>query len=262
MRSPTSPAPKQIAFSVALHALALVGVVVPHDPTEPPAEPLAVELLVASAPVTPPADLAREAASLATAVAPPEAPVPPDQAAPPASRDPAAAAAPPPFDPPPIEDRPPEPPPPLPEPAPAPASPPPRRVSRPPPANASHGTAPAASAAAAPVPAPVAPAPAPAAPVVDGGWRNGFAVWLAAHRTYPDAARRDGVEGRATIRVTIARDGTVIAAEMLSSTGAPILDRAVTVLLEAIRRERFPFPPTMLQDSISQTVTLRYSLTP
>lgn len=104
------------------------------------------------------------------------------------------------------------------------------------------------------------PTPAPAA--IDPGWRNGFAAWLAQHRRYPDAARREGVEGHATIRVRIAPDGAVTEAEMLAGTGSALLDRAVGELLEAVRGARFPFAPGMTQASIAQTVTLRYALTP
>lgn len=125
---------------------------------------------------------------------------------------------------------------------------------------------PPAAAASSPARQPARPTPAAAqpvaAPTVDGIWRNGFADWLARHRTYPDSARRDGLEGRATIRVTINRDGAVIAAAMVSSTGVPVLDRAVDELLSALRQAHFPFPPNMENDSVDQTVTLRYALTP
>jgi protein TonB len=130
---------------------------------------------------------------------------------------------------------------------------PPRRLVAPP--------KPARAAVAAPAGEPVA-APVPAAVPVDAGWRNSFATWLATHRVYPPAARRDGTEGRATIRVVIAQDGAVLEADMLAGTGSAVLDRAVAELLDAIRQARFPFPDGMAQARVAQTVTLRYALTP
>jgi protein TonB len=148
----------------------------------------------------------------------------------------------------------PEPPTPVPVAAPVPLPAPPKIsvAARPPPRRVAQPAPPAA-------PAPPAPEPGPAP--VDPAWRNEFALWLAQHRTYPDAARRDGTEGRATIRVVIAQDGSVLTAEMLSGTGSAVLDRAVGALLDTVRTTRFPFAPGMTQPRITQTVTLRYALT-
>ena len=43
---------------------------------------------------------------------------------------------------------------------------------------------------------------------------------------YPQAARRDGVEGTAKLRVTVGPDGKIRSIAVLESSGHPILDRA------------------------------------
>ena len=90
------------------------------------------------------------------------------------------------------------------------------------------------------------------------GWRSALAQWLEAHKTYPDAARRRGEEGRATVRFTAARDGRVLNAELLTSTGSAALDEAVQAMLRDARLP--PFPAGMTQDQVTVTVTIRYQL--
>ena len=53
--------------------------------------------------------------------------------------------------------------------------------------------------------------------------------------TYPEAARRAGVEGTVIVRATIAADGSVATAEVLQSVH-PLLDAEA---LAAVRRARF-----------------------
>jgi protein TonB len=57
-------------------------------------------------------------------------------------------------------------------------------------------------------------------------------------KSYPDAARRDGIQGTVDLRFRVAGDGSVELVEILGSSGSPILDRASE---ETIRRAA-PFP--------------------
>jgi len=58
-------------------------------------------------------------------------------------------------------------------------------------------------------------------------------------RTYPEAARRHGIQGTVDLRFRIAADGTVEAFEILRSSGFRILDEAAE---QTIRRAA-PYPP-------------------
>jgi TonB family protein len=57
-------------------------------------------------------------------------------------------------------------------------------------------------------------------------------------KTYPDAARREGIQGTVELRFRIAADGSVEAVEVLRSSGSGILDEAS---LQTIRRAA-PYP--------------------
>ncbi|MBI4572457.1 MAG: energy transducer TonB [candidate division NC10 bacterium] len=58
-------------------------------------------------------------------------------------------------------------------------------------------------------------------------------------KIYPDAARREGIQGTVELRFRIAADGSVEAMEILRSSGFPILDQASQ---QTIRRAA-PYPP-------------------
>jgi TonB family protein len=57
-------------------------------------------------------------------------------------------------------------------------------------------------------------------------------------KTYPDAARREGIQGTVELRFRIAADGSVEAVEVLRSSGSGILDEASQ---QTIRRAG-PYP--------------------
>jgi len=115
-------------------------------------------------------------------------------------------------------------------------------------------------------PSPVAPlalaapiAPAPEAPAIDNAWRNALGQWLAAHKRYPEAARRRSEAGRAQVRFVVAREGRVTSVELLSGTGSSMLDDAVLAMLNGASLP--PFPATMPQPEMSVTIQIRYALT-
>ncbi len=83
-----------------------------------------------------------------------------------------------------------------------------------------------------------------------GGGSAGGGASLAAHlqtirrrieeaRTYPEAARRDGIQGTVDLRFRIAADGTIEAIKILRSSGFRILDESAE---QTIRRAA-PYPP-------------------
>jgi protein TonB len=93
---------------------------------------------------------------------------------------------------------------------------------------------------------------------ISPGWQSAVGAWLQSNKTYPDAARRRGEEGRATVRFTVNREGRVIDFGLLSGTGSEALDAAVDRLL---RGARLPsFPRGMPQDQVTVTLQIRYTL--
>lgn len=62
---------------------------------------------------------------------------------------------------------------------------------------------------------------------------------LAKHKRYPPEASRQKQEGKVQVRFTLARDGTVLAAEIERGSGFPLLDQAVLDML----RNASPVPP-------------------
>jgi periplasmic protein TonB len=85
------------------------------------------------------------------------------------------------------------------------------------------------------------------------GWNSLFSAWLAARKTYPEAARRHGDQGNVTLRFTVAVDGKVLDVALVTGSGSPVLDQAAEALLQ---NAVLPAPHT----EISRTVRLRYRL--
>jgi protein TonB len=83
----------------------------------------------------------------------------------------------------------------------------------------------------------------------DGGVGRGsyydlLSAWLERYKQYPDLARRRGLEGTASLRVAIRRDGSVISAALQAPSRHDVLDRAA---LDLVRRaEPFPHMPSDL----------------
>jgi periplasmic protein TonB len=90
-------------------------------------------------------------------------------------------------------------------------------------------------------------------------WRQALATWLAAHKTYPDEARRQGAEGSVALRFTIDRSGRVLQLDLVHSAGSAVLDAAAEAMLRDATLP--PFPATMPQDEVTVTVQIHYKLT-
>ncbi len=82
--------------------------------------------------------------------------------------------------------------------------------------------------------------------------------WLQAHRTYPEAALSEGVEGRPSIRFTVARDGRVLDVDLARSSGSRVLDDAAVALVRGARLP--PFPADMQSEAVSLTLPLDYAI--
>lgn len=90
-------------------------------------------------------------------------------------------------------------------------------------------------------------------------YRSSVTQMLNRYREYPDRAKRRGIEGQNSIYLVIGRDGKVLEARMLSSSGSKILDRETERMIERVRQFP-PFPDTMTEDKIVLTVPVIYNL--
>lgn len=112
-----------------------------------------------------------------------------------------------------------------------------------------------------PVPPPAAPAaspPAPASTEVSPAWNSALRKWLTDNKTYPDAARRNGEEGRVALRFTVDRTGRVLQVQVAGSSGSATLDEAARNMLTGARLP--PFPPGMAQAQQTVTAGIQYTL--
>ncbi len=117
--------------------------------------------------------------------------------------------------------------------------------------------------ASAPAPQPPAPSTGSAAPAATGSapqadWLRAIAAWLAAHRTYPEQARREGEQGTVVLRLVIARDGTVREASLLESSGHADLDRASLTDVSFAHLPPAPSPDAPAE--LTLRVPIRYAL--
>jgi periplasmic protein TonB len=254
------PAPKPLPL--ALPAASPVPVQVAPSPSPEPMEVPVPAPVPVDAPPPEPNKLS----------APANTPVP-EPVAPPPPESPASAPTPAPVDAPPSQPVPaPKPPPPPPQPArpesPVPTSP--KQVARERVSNArpAKPAAPAAttqtmsSPPAAPsappshIVAPIAGATARASPM----WQNTLVAWINEHKVYPEAARRRGEQGRASVRFIVDRGGHVLEFTLVSSTGSAILNAAVERLFRDVRLP--PFPASMTERQTTVSITISYELEP
>ncbi len=103
---------------------------------------------------------------------------------------------------------------------------------------------------------PATPPPKAAAPA-DTAWERALAAWLAAHRVYPEAARRRGIEGHVTLRFSIDQSGHVAAVTVLRGSGSPILDSAAEAM---VRGAAVPAPPRSVLGQVTVSVQVDYVL--
>jgi len=86
-----------------------------------------------------------------------------------------------------------------------------------------------------------------------------LAAWLEHYKQYPDLARRRGLEGTASLRVAIRRDGSLISAALQAPSRHDVLDRAALALVH--RAEPFPrMPSDLAGDRFEFVVPIRFHL--
>jgi protein TonB len=101
--------------------------------------------------------------------------------------------------------------------------------------------------------------PAGAEAPIASDWQRSLAAWLAAHKTYPDEARRRGTEGSVVLRFTADRSGRVLDVVLVRSAGSAMLDAAAEAMVRHAALP--PFTAGMSQDTVTVTVQIRYALT-
>jgi periplasmic protein TonB len=109
--------------------------------------------------------------------------------------------------------------------------------------------------------APSQPAPPQAAAasfIIDAGWRGALAAWVRSRTRYPEEARREGREGGATVRFTVARDGQMLGVALVQGSGSEVLDAAALAIFQGAHAP--PFPPDMAQTQLTVTTAVRFRL--
>jgi periplasmic protein TonB len=89
-------------------------------------------------------------------------------------------------------------------------------------------------------------------------WRARVLAHLARFKTYPEWARDQGVEGRATVAFTLTRGGQATSVSLAASSGSGILDQATLAMVR--RATPFPAMPEGGPASMSFTAAIRYDL--
>ena len=89
-------------------------------------------------------------------------------------------------------------------------------------------------------------------------WQQALAAWLAAHKVYPEEARRRGEQGNVTLRFTVEPSGQVVNVAVVHSSGSRLLDTAAQAMLRNAKLP--PFDPSMPRVPITTTVPIRYHL--
>ena len=83
---------------------------------------------------------------------------------------------------------------------------------------------------------------------------------MQAHKTYPEAAHRNGEQGRVVVRFTVARDGRVLSVTLVGGSNSESLDDAAQAML---RGATLPsFPAALSQAQLTVTLPIRYALEP
>lgn len=90
-------------------------------------------------------------------------------------------------------------------------------------------------------------------------WQHEVSEAIAKKQSYPRAALRKELEGKATVEINVDREGNIVAHTLKSSTGSDILDREIPKLLNRV--SPLPAPPAGASDSqLTMTVPLAWVL--
>ncbi|WP_146586064.1 energy transducer TonB [Puniceibacterium confluentis] len=90
-------------------------------------------------------------------------------------------------------------------------------------------------------------------------WQKSVVVRIAKAKQYPQAARKQGIEGEVRVTFTLDRYGAVLAREVETSSGSDLLDQAALAVFDAL--EKLPTPPGHLAgDSFTLVIPLNYRI--
>lgn len=91
------------------------------------------------------------------------------------------------------------------------------------------------------------------------GWQKEVSKKIAKKQSYPRAALRKELEGRAKVEINIDREGNIVAHSLQTSTGHDLLDREVEKMMK--RASPLPAPPADATDSqLTMVVPLAWVL--
>lgn len=65
-------------------------------------------------------------------------------------------------------------------------------------------------------------------------WQIATAQKLADNQTYPRSALANEVEGRAMVKIKVAKDGSILEHSLMESTGSEVLDREVPKVMQRV----------------------------
>ena len=89
-------------------------------------------------------------------------------------------------------------------------------------------------------------------------WQKEIVLRISKAKRYPADARRQKIEGEVRVRFTVDTYGTIIARDIETSSGSPILDEAALAVLTDVGK--LPTPPNDLSgDRFTMLVPIRYS---
>jgi protein TonB len=89
-------------------------------------------------------------------------------------------------------------------------------------------------------------------------WRAALMAWLQGRKFYPEAARRQGLQGRVLVRFSVGRDGEVHDAVLVQGSEHAILNEAAMAMLRGARAPAFTADMTGAR--INVTVPITFSL--
>ena len=90
-------------------------------------------------------------------------------------------------------------------------------------------------------------------------YKSSVVQMLNRYREYPERAKRRRIEGQNSIRVVIAKDGSIEVFEMISGSGSKLLDRETQRMIERVKQFP-PFPEHMIEERITLTIPVIYNI--
>ena len=83
---------------------------------------------------------------------------------------------------------------------------------------------------------------------------------IANYKTYPKMARKRGIEGVNTVRITLNHFGKVVAVHIIKSAGSEMLDQAATDAVRQAGANLPPFPKDLTQTSLTFDLSFQFNI--